>query len=43
MQHGAAVYWFGRRSCVNPVVLTSRNIGVRGGRSKGFRKLVSKE
>jgi len=32
---------FGSKSCVNPVVLTSRNIGVRGGSSVGFRKFTS--
>jgi hypothetical protein len=41
VQQLAADYWFGRRSCVNPVVLMSRNIGVRGGRSVGFRKFTS--
>src|ERR1700730_5322013 len=40
-QMKAAFYWFGRRSCVNPGVLISRNIGVCGGRSKGFRKFAS--
>jgi hypothetical protein len=39
----AANYWFGSMSCVNPVVLMSRNIGVRGGSSVGFRKFTSNE
>jgi hypothetical protein len=34
-------YCVGNSSCVNPVVLMSRNIGVRGGNKIGFRKLVS--
>src|SRR5882762_2380584 len=37
-----ANYWPGRSSCVNPVVLMVRNIGVRGGNNKGFRKFESK-
>jgi hypothetical protein len=40
-QRCAADYWFGSMSCVNPVVLMSRNIGVRGGSSVGFRKFTS--
>ncbi len=40
---GSAVnYWPGKSSCVNPVVLMVRNIGVRGGNNKGFRKFESK-
>ena len=36
-------YWVGRISCENPMVLTERNDGVRGGRHAGPRvKLVSK-
>jgi hypothetical protein len=35
-------YWFGRMNSVKPMVLTARNIGVRGGKSSGFRKSVSK-
>jgi hypothetical protein len=36
-------YWVGRTSCENPMVLTERNDGVRGGRHAGPRvKLVSK-
>src|SRR5208283_4867435 len=37
-----ASYWFGKSSRVQPVVLTSRNNGVRGGNNAGVRKLVSK-
>jgi hypothetical protein len=36
-------YWVGRISCENPMVLTERNDGVRGGKHAGPRvKLVSK-
>jgi hypothetical protein len=36
-------YWVGRISCENPMVLTERNDGVRGGKQAGPRvKLVSK-
>ena len=38
----AVNYWFGKSNCVNPVVLMVRNIGVRGGNNKGFRKFESK-
>src|SRR3954451_17384373 len=38
----AAAYWFGRSSCRNVSVLTSRNIGVAGGSFCGSRKSVSK-
>jgi hypothetical protein len=41
VQQPSTDYWLGRRSCVNPVVLMSRNIGVRGGRSVGVRKFTS--
>jgi hypothetical protein len=38
------VYWYcpGNSKRVKPVVLTSRNNGVRGGSRVGFRKVVSK-
>ena len=34
-------YWFGRSSCLNVSVLTSRNIGVPGGSIVGNRKSLS--
>jgi hypothetical protein len=41
-KHPDPHYWFGKSICVNPVVLMSRNIGVRGGSNNGFRKFASK-
>ena len=37
-----AYCWLGMINCVKPSVLMSRNVGVRGGRSAGVRKFVSK-
>src|SRR5882724_8000866 len=34
--------WFGKRSWVKPVVLTSRKSGVRGGKYNGSRNSTSK-
>ena len=34
--------FYGLMICAKPVMLTSRNIGVRGGRSAGVRNSVSK-
>ena len=38
----AQLYWPGNSKRVQPVVFTSRNSGVRGGSSVGFRKFTSK-
>ena len=35
-------HWLGSKSCVKPVVLTSRKSGVRGGSKDGVRNSVSK-
>src|SRR5208282_2065709 len=36
------IYWLGSIKRGQPVVLTSRNSGVRGGNCKGFKKALSK-
>src|SRR5215471_336182 len=35
-------YWFGSKSCVKPVVFTSRKSGVRGGKRVGVKNSMSK-
>jgi len=41
LKSAAGYYSAGLTTCVNPTLLTSRNIGVAGGKSEGIRKFVS--